>query len=275
MTLYCEDHPDRIAISRVNLRGVLQRRCAECDREDRRLQRVELIEAGYERATMHDMLNQILTGDARELSKSIPDGSIDLIFTDPEYEKIEDYAWLAAEAARALKPGGSLLCFQWAAYLRETLNALNPLKLEWVFSLYIPNRTKDTRCKAGFNKWTPCLWLSRGDAKSPRTADIMQCNAFQAVYGSGKSNHIWSKSPEFFVHYIEAFTKPGAICYDPFAGGGTLAAAAKITHRNFIAFEIDPTRADAARERVADTQPMCPILLGSQEAMDFDTDRAA
>jgi hypothetical protein len=43
----CEDHPDRIAISRVNLRGIQQRRCAECDREDRRLQRVELIEAGY------------------------------------------------------------------------------------------------------------------------------------------------------------------------------------------------------------------------------------
>jgi hypothetical protein len=47
MTLYCEGHPDRIAISRVNLRGIQQRRCAECDREDRRLQRVELIEAGY------------------------------------------------------------------------------------------------------------------------------------------------------------------------------------------------------------------------------------
>jgi hypothetical protein len=43
----CEEHPDRIAISRVNLRGIQQRRCAECDREDRRLQRVELIEAGY------------------------------------------------------------------------------------------------------------------------------------------------------------------------------------------------------------------------------------
>jgi hypothetical protein len=47
MPSVCEEHPDRIAISRVNLRGIQQRRCAECDREDRRLQRVELIEAGY------------------------------------------------------------------------------------------------------------------------------------------------------------------------------------------------------------------------------------
>jgi hypothetical protein len=47
MTLYCEDHPDRIAISRVNLRGIQQRRCAECHDRDVRMQRVELIEAGY------------------------------------------------------------------------------------------------------------------------------------------------------------------------------------------------------------------------------------
>jgi hypothetical protein len=43
----CEDHPDRIAISRVNLRGIQQRRCAECHDRDVRMQRVELIEAGY------------------------------------------------------------------------------------------------------------------------------------------------------------------------------------------------------------------------------------
>jgi hypothetical protein len=48
MTLYCEEHPDRIAISRVNLRGIQQRRCAECHDRDVRMQRVELIEAGYE-----------------------------------------------------------------------------------------------------------------------------------------------------------------------------------------------------------------------------------
>jgi hypothetical protein len=47
MTLYCEEHSDRIAISRVNLRGIQQRRCAECHDRDVRMQRVELIEAGY------------------------------------------------------------------------------------------------------------------------------------------------------------------------------------------------------------------------------------
>jgi transcriptional regulator NrdR family protein len=44
---HCEEHSDRIAISRVNLRGIQQRRCAECHDRDVRMQRVELIEAGY------------------------------------------------------------------------------------------------------------------------------------------------------------------------------------------------------------------------------------
>lgn len=217
-----------------------------------------------------EYLNQIVTGDAREIAKRIPDNSIDLIFTDPVYERIEDYAWLAETAARVLKPRGSLLCFQWASLLRETLNALEPLKLEWVFSLYIPNRTKDTRCKAGFNKWTPCLWLSRGDAKSPRTSDIKSCNAFAPVYGDGGSNHEWSKSPEFIAHYIEAFTKTGAVVYDPFCGGGTTPAMCKMFDRQFIASEIDPIRADRARTRVANTQAIDPLFLEAQERMELE-----
>lgn len=205
------------------------------------------------------LLNAITTGDARELSRQIPDESVDLIFTDPVYERTEDYEWLAGMAARVLKTDGSLLVFQWTSRLRETLNALQPLNLEWIFSLYIPNRTKDTRCKAGFNKWTPCLWLSKGGAKCPRVADIIQCNASQSVYGDGSSNHQWSKSPEFIAYYAQALTKADSVIVDPFCGGGTVPMVAMMTGRRFVAFEIDPDTADKARERVSRTMP--PLIL--------------
>jgi len=196
---------------------------------------------------MKDLLDRIITGDAREIAKCIPDKSVDLIFTDPVYQNIEDYKWLAETAARVLKPGASLLCFQWTAFLKETLLAVEPFELQWIFSLYIPNRTKDTRCKAGFNKWTPCLWLARDKVKSPRCADILQCNAFQAVLGSGGSNHGWSKSPEFIAYYLRRFTNQGALIYDPFTGGGTVPAVCKMLDRRFIASEIDPDIAEQAR----------------------------
>src|SRR6266700_6853055 len=58
-------------------------------------------------------LNSILTGDAQLLSSSIPDESIDLVFTDPPYQKefLPLYGWLAKESVRVLKPGGFLLTY--------------------------------------------------------------------------------------------------------------------------------------------------------------------
>lgn len=50
---------------------------------------------------------ELIYGDAIELAKShIPDGSVDLIFTDPPYPKEYHYCyeWLAYEAVRVLKP---------------------------------------------------------------------------------------------------------------------------------------------------------------------------
>ena len=51
----------------------------------------------------------VYTGDARELAPAIPDGSVDLIFTDPVYQNIDDYRWLAETAARVLKSGKSCM----------------------------------------------------------------------------------------------------------------------------------------------------------------------
>lgn len=214
------------------------------------------------------LLNTIITGDARELSAQIPDKSIDLIFTDPVYDRMEDYQWLAETALRVLKPSGACLVFQWTGFLRETFAVMEALKFEWMFSLYIPNRTKDTRCKAGFNKWTPCLWFSKGDSKCPRVADIIHCNAFQAVYGDGTSNHQWSKSPEFISYYVSHFTKTDAVVFDPFSGGGTVPAVCKMLCRQYVGFEIDPETAAVARERVRNTMPSMFAAAPVQMAME-------
>ena len=51
--------------------------------------------------------------DMRELGKQIADNTIDVIFTDPPYEKkyLQLYGDLAKLAQRVLKPGGSLVFF--------------------------------------------------------------------------------------------------------------------------------------------------------------------
>ena len=57
----------------------------------------------------NDVNQGIYTGDARELARAIPDESVDLIFTDPVYQNIDDYRWLAETAARVLKPDSACL----------------------------------------------------------------------------------------------------------------------------------------------------------------------
>ncbi|MBC8461478.1 MAG: hypothetical protein H8D67_26180 [Deltaproteobacteria bacterium] len=75
--------------------------------------------------------NGIYTGDAKILSEAIPDESIDLIFTDPVYQNIEDYEWLSQIALRILKPTGQMLIYQAHKWLPETMIALTPLNYVW------------------------------------------------------------------------------------------------------------------------------------------------
>ena len=50
------------------------------------------------------VLDQIVTGDARQLCEGIPDESVDLCLTDPIYQNLADYEWLGQFAARVLRP---------------------------------------------------------------------------------------------------------------------------------------------------------------------------
>jgi DNA modification methylase len=51
----------------------------------------------------------------------IADDSVDLIFTDPPYERaqLNTYVWLAQEAMRVHKPGGFLLAMCGGSYLNQ------------------------------------------------------------------------------------------------------------------------------------------------------------
>src|SRR3989304_4575807 len=75
-------------------------------------------------------LNSIITGDARILAEAIPEKSIDLIFCDPLYDRIDDYRWLAEIAKRLLKPDGNCLAFtnaKWLPILLQSVPARLPV----------------------------------------------------------------------------------------------------------------------------------------------------
>jgi len=72
-------------------------------------------------------LDQIIAGDARDLCLDIPSGSVDLIFTDPPYEKkyLHLYGWLGRQAKRILKPDGFLLAYVGTYHKAAVMEMLN------------------------------------------------------------------------------------------------------------------------------------------------------
>jgi hypothetical protein len=209
-----------------------------------------------ERVKHHEMqfrndipfLNQIVLGDCRTLSLAIPNESIDCIFTDPPYEKkfLPLYTWLAKEAARILKPHGFLLTYAGSAWKYEVMLSLGKhLTYFWDYialdagaGTIVWNRKTLARHKS-------ILAFVKGEGK-PR------CNTLGVWTGTGadKKYHVWGQDESTARYYIDCFTQPGAIVYDPFCGGGTVPFVCQQLGRSFIAFDSNPQSVAIARERV-------------------------
>lgn len=212
-------------------------------------------------------LNQIYTGDARELAESIPDSSVDLIFTDPVYSDIQAYRWLGEISTRVLKPNKSCLVWGTVKGQLDQILALREsgLVFNGVLNLIMWG-TGGTPTGPGGKfvlKNTPCFWLSKGDA--------WPCNQVWSISTTTTLTnlpryHKWSKDPGTVIRWLHGYSQPGDIVLDPYTGGGVVPACCKTTDRRYLAFEIDPVTAEDARERVFSTQPplfiMYPIQLG-------------
>jgi DNA modification methylase len=213
---------------------------------------------------MDKLINKITTGDARELTKLIPDESIDLIFTDPVYDRIEDYEWLAKEAARILKPNSA--CLVWIANPRydKILMAMQPFLSSVMPLIYVKTGGTNLIFSRKIFGWGKiCLWFEIGKS-TPR-------KAIPDVILSGKmpaGTHKWNKNPEAILLWLDAFCEPSTIVFDPFTGSGIIPSVCKILGRNYIAFEIDPETAELARERVLNTQP--PLFTLEPEQLELE-----
>jgi len=203
--------------------------------------------------------NQIVTGDARELAKRLPDESIDLIFTDPVYDRIEDYEWLARVAARVLKQDSACLVWSNPKTLFQSHNAMiTYLSYAWLLQWQkygVPRMGRTGVCVL-----VPCLWFEKGHSKRQKPFADWIGHPYEIV---GNAKHAtWNKPERVISHWLDKFD--GCV-FDPFAGGGTVPAVCKQLGRNYIAFEIDPETAELARERVRNTQP--PLFVMEPEQL--------
>jgi len=199
--------------------------------------------------------NGIYCGNARELSKGIPDESIDLIFTDPVYQNIDDYRWLAEMAARVLKPDSALLVW-YATPLKDlTMDALRlgGLTYRWDLSMFLSGPGGSVLHGIVCKK-TDCFWFEKGKSNTVHTVWDVQLG-ITLPRGKMINRHLWAKDQPVTMRWLDAFCEPNEVVFDPFTGGGTVPAVCKMLGRRWLAFEIDSATAEMARERVRNTQP--------------------
>lgn len=222
-------------------------------------------------------LNYIDNIDCLEGLKNIPDGSVDLVLTDPPYMfslassgagKIDPWAdwtnaayWYAEwikEARRVLKDTGALwTCLNWRSMVTFQKAACS---LGWpIESLLV---------------WDKC-WIGPGGKKGLRPsyelvalfvmpgfaipnrglADIQRFK-----WSSKKPHGHPAEKPLALMQWlIEQCSPQGAVVLDPFMGSGTTAEACVRTGRNYIGFELNPEYVALAQQRV--TEALDQMLL--------------
>jgi len=190
-------------------------------------------------------------GDFRDVAFAIPDDSVDLIFTDPPYdrESLPLYGDMAVIAAKKLRPGGSLITYLGQYQIHHVIGFLRPhLRLWWTLAVVHSGDAARMREYGVVVKWKPLLWFvrdTRGD-KETFVDDLV-------ISTQEKSAHPWQQSVVEAGYYIGNICPPEGTVFDPFCGGGTTAIACKRLGRNFITCDIDAEALAIAKGRFNDT----------------------
>ena len=187
-------------------------------------------------------------GDFRKVGDKIPDASVDLIFTDPPYDRkaIELFDGLGEFAARVLRPGGSLIAYVGHIQLPNALNDLSKhLRYWWTcgcFHSEAKARMTEYGIVAGLK---PIVWFvkeTRGD-KQTFVTDVV-------TGAREKSHHHWQQAVSEAKYFIELLTQADDFVVDPFCGGGTTPVACIESGRKWASFEIDEANFSNASSRI-------------------------
>jgi hypothetical protein len=228
-------HPAKKPFIQVNTTKELQRAVEACQTaglenlpdKPIELKRLERIARETERQKLreqetHDFSAgqvELLQGNFTIRGQEIPDNSINLIFTDPPYDKASLSLWeqLGKFAERVLKPSGLLVSYSGCLYLNQIYPMLDKhLTYLWTAAIYHSGAKKKIY-PVGMNQaWKPVL-IYHKEPKNiywPTITDMVSG-------GESKEHHDWEQSAEEALHYIKAFCPRNGALLDPMMGSAT------------------------------------------------------
>lgn len=233
--------------------------------------------------------NSLLQGDCLDIMRDIPDGSIDLIATDPPYKTtargnagnsggmlqkdinkkgmvfehndtdIEDYL---PEFYRVLKDGSHCYIMCNHTNITHFLNVIGNSLFHFVKCL-IWDKGNKIMGTMYMNCFEYVLFLWKGYARQINncgTPDLLTFPNVKDKNADGSNIHDSQKPVGLFQTFIINSTERGGVILDPFCGSGTTAIAAIREKRNYICIEKDPHFYEVARKRI-DNELRQPTLF--------------
>jgi len=235
------------------------------------------------RLTARPEPDHLYCGDGLEGLKVSPPAA--LIFADPPYDRGAEWqaGWIA-EAARALRPGGSLyVCCDWKlsgaiqAILEQHLTVRNRITWKrekgrganrnWKQNMEdVWFATKGEDYTFNLVKWKkpviapyrvdgkPKDWVEEGGERFRMTHPSNIWTDLCVPFWSMKENtpHPYQKPEKLVERVVQASSNPGDLVIDPFMGSGTTAVVARRLGRRWLGFEIEPDHVRLALKRLAE-----------------------
>ena len=212
-------------------------------------------------------------GDAFKLIKEIPDNSVDLILTDPPYDRTEymdslsdsQKEEIAKEFYRVLKDSGNLALFcgfedKWKWYnILTKIGFKFQREIIWCYTNPFKFGFKPKKFIAAHET---ILWFSKTDnyyfnKEGRLEKDYILHYAFSGfVRLNGLENlpkekyNVTPKPLKIAEILVNRLSKEGDLVLDAFMGLGTFAIASLRLKRNFIGFEIREDIFKMAKERI-------------------------
>ena len=241
-----------------------------------------------------DLENKIYNQNCIEGMKSIRDGTIDLIVTDPPFAiefkakranynrnanhvlegyneiKQADYYqfsldWMN-EAFRVLKDSGSMFVFSGWTNLRDIINAVHDAKFQlvndiiWKYQFGVVTKHKFV------TSHYHCLYLCKDDSQrkfyrnsrfedgSTRYRDMEDVWTISREYWRGEKKTPTKLPSEIIRKILQYTTLEKDLVLDPFLGSGQVAVVSKEMNRKYVGFEIVKEYFDFTKKRLTNTK---------------------
>lgn len=233
---------------------------------------------------------QVLMGDCLELMRSLPDGSVDAVVTDPPYDARTHQSTMSRSGGF----GPTLMVsktdinftpldsYQW---LEEAFR----ISKGWVIAFCSLEMLGAYAAHADTRYVRSGIW-HKPNAAPQFTGDrpgnacegiaIMHSGACKKEWNGGGSRGFWSESTPpggtarhhptqkpvpLMADLVTKFTNPGGLVLDPFSGSGSTGVACAREGMRFLGMELSEDYAAIARRRIADAYAQGKFDFFSEE----------